>query len=62
MPMTRILIPAHDEAGTIETTLARLGEVVSGSVRLLVVADNCSDATAMLVAHAGRGYRALRSG
>jgi len=54
MPMTRILIPAHDEAGTIETTLARLGEVVSESVRLLVVADNCSDATATLVAQAGQ--------
>ena len=53
MPTTRILIPAHNEAGTIEATLDRLASIVSGRVRLLVVADNCSDATAQLVQQAG---------
>jgi len=53
MPTTRILIPAHNEAGTIEATLDRLASIVSDQVRLLVVADNCSDATAMLVRQAG---------
>lgn len=53
MPTTRILIPAHNEAGTIETTLDRLASIVSDDVRLLVVADNCSDPTANLVRQAG---------
>lgn len=53
MPTTRILIPAHNEAGTIETTLDRLASIVSDKVRLLVVADNCSDETAKLVQQAG---------
>lgn len=53
MPTTRILIPAHNEAGTIETTLRQLDAIVSDQVRLLVVADNCSDATASLVRQAG---------
>ena len=52
-PTTRILIPAHNEAGTIETTLERLASIVSEEVSLLVVADNCSDATATLVRQAG---------
>ncbi|MBL9067149.1 MAG: glycosyltransferase [Sphingopyxis sp.] len=53
MPTTRILIPAHNEAGTIETTLARLTSIVADDVRLLVVADNCSDLTAKIVRQAG---------
>ena len=53
LPTTRILIPAHNEAGTIETTLDRLASIVSADVRLLVVADNCSDPTADLVRRAG---------
>lgn len=53
MPTTRILIPAHNEVGTIETTLSRLDTIVSDDVRLLVVADNCSDETADLVRRAG---------
>ena len=53
MPTTRILIPAHNEAGTIEKTLDRLASVVSDHVRLLVVADNCTDPTADLVRRAG---------
>ena len=53
MPTTRILIPAHNEAGTIEATLDRLASIVSDDVSLLVVADNCSDPTADLVRRAG---------
>lgn len=53
MPTARILIPAHNEAGTIETTLDRLASIVSDDVRLLVVADNCSDETAQTVRQAG---------
>lgn len=53
MPTTRILIPAHNEAGTIEVTLARLAAIVADDVRLLVVADNCSDETANIVRRAG---------
>ena len=53
MPTTRILIPAHNEAGTIETTLNRLAPIVADDVRLLVVADNCSDKTAKTVRQAG---------
>ena len=53
MPTTRILIPAHNEAATIKTTLDQLASIISDDVRLLVVADNCSDATATLVRQAG---------
>lgn len=53
MPITRILIPAHNEAAMIEKTLERLAPVVSGKVRLLVVADNCLDATAAIARQAG---------
>lgn len=53
MPTTRILIPAHNEAGMIETTLDRLASIVADDVRLLVVADNCSDETAKIVRQAG---------
>ena len=53
MPITRILIPAHNEAATIEKTLERLAPVVSAKVSVLVVADNCLDATAAIVRQAG---------
>jgi cellulose synthase/poly-beta-1,6-N-acetylglucosamine synthase-like glycosyltransferase len=53
MPTTRILIPAHNEAGTIEATLDQLTAIVADNVRLLVVADNCTDETANIVRQAG---------
>ena len=53
MASTRILIPAHNEAGSIEATLDRLAVILSEDVRLLVVADNCSDATATIVRQSG---------
>lgn len=53
VPTTKILIPAHNEAATIETTLRQLEPILSEQVGLLVVSDNCSDATADLVRRAG---------
>lgn len=46
-----ILIPAHDEAATIGGTVRHL--LRCREYRLLVVADNCSDATAQIARDAG---------
>jgi cellulose synthase/poly-beta-1,6-N-acetylglucosamine synthase-like glycosyltransferase len=48
-----ILVPAHDEAPGIATTLAALLKQLAPGDRLLVVADNCSDDTAHVAAAAG---------
>ncbi|MHA6723771.1 glycosyltransferase family 2 protein [Sphingomonas sp. RS2018] len=48
-----VLIPAHDEAGGIAETLAALQAVAGPSVSTLVVADNCSDATATIARACG---------
>jgi cellulose synthase/poly-beta-1,6-N-acetylglucosamine synthase-like glycosyltransferase len=53
LPSTCILIPAHNEASIILDTLERLRPLLSNDIRLLVVADNCSDETARLVRQAG---------
>lgn len=51
-PKTAILIPAHDEAAIIGRTLAGLPR--SGpDLRVVVVADNCSDDTAAVAKFAG---------
>jgi len=48
-----VLMPAHDEAAGIEPAIrAVLGQLGAGD-RLLVVADNCSDATAAVARAAG---------
>ena len=48
-----VLMPAHDEADGIEPAIrAALAQLVPGD-RLLVVADNCSDATAAVARAAG---------
>ena len=48
-----VLMPAHDEAAGIEPAIrAVLGQLDAGD-RLLVVADNCSDATAAIARAAG---------
>jgi cellulose synthase/poly-beta-1,6-N-acetylglucosamine synthase-like glycosyltransferase len=52
-PSIAVLIPAHDEEENIETTLLRIKEDLLPSDRLLVVADNCVDQTAVLAAQAG---------
>ncbi|MEJ6781136.1 glycosyltransferase family 2 protein [Aminobacter sp. Piv2-1] len=52
-PSAAILVPAHDEAdGIAETVRGLRGQLRPGD-RLLVVADNCTDGTAMLAREAG---------
>jgi hypothetical protein len=41
-----VLIPAHDEERTLGRLLATLGDAMRAGDRVIVVADNCSDATA----------------
>lgn len=50
-----IVVPAHNEAGGIESTLCSLHRIdwASDRVRLYVVADNCTDHTAELAEAAG---------
>jgi cellulose synthase/poly-beta-1,6-N-acetylglucosamine synthase-like glycosyltransferase len=68
-PKTTILMPAHNEALNISTTLKNLLPIVTDKIRILVVADNCNDNTAALVKdmgidvierqaplHRGKGY------
>jgi len=51
-PRTAIVVPAHDEAAVIAQTLAELPGSES-SVRVVVVADNCTDDTAGIAGSAG---------
>jgi len=48
-----VLIPAHDEESGIGATLAALFAVAPPGTRVLVVADNCTDATAALARETG---------
>jgi len=50
---TVILMPAHNEAGGIAATLARLAPALDDWTRLIVVADNCADETAAIARNAG---------
>jgi len=50
---TAVIIPAHDEAAVIEPTLQALRAVSPPDTRVLVIADNCSDATAELARRSG---------
>ncbi|XZE44544.1 glycosyltransferase family 2 protein [Pirellulaceae bacterium SH467] len=52
LPVT-ILIPAHNEASGIAKTLELLKQEVAPGDRILVVADNCSDATASIAREHG---------
>jgi cellulose synthase/poly-beta-1,6-N-acetylglucosamine synthase-like glycosyltransferase len=52
-PRTAVLIPAHNEAACIGTTLQALQPQLLPGDRLLVVADNCSDETADVARAAG---------
>jgi cellulose synthase/poly-beta-1,6-N-acetylglucosamine synthase-like glycosyltransferase len=45
-PRVAVLVPAHDEQAVIGKTLDSIGLQLTGKDRLVVVADNCSDATA----------------
>lgn len=53
VPSTCILIPAHDEAKIIAQTLVRLGTILDPSIRVVVVADNCTDDTAAIARQHG---------
>ena len=46
VPSYAVVMPAHDEAGTIAGPIAAVGRPLAPGARLLVVADNCSDTTA----------------
>jgi cellulose synthase/poly-beta-1,6-N-acetylglucosamine synthase-like glycosyltransferase len=48
-----VLMPAHDEAGGIEPAIRAALDQLDPGDRLLVVADNCSDATAAVARAAG---------
>ncbi len=48
-----VVIPAHNEVGTIEATLQSTLEQISPSGRVLVVADNCTDQTESISHAAG---------
>lgn len=53
LPDAVIVMPAHNEAGGLGACLTALKPVVPGDVRILVVADNCGDATADIARDAG---------
>ncbi|MBM3152086.1 MAG: glycosyltransferase [Chloroflexi bacterium] len=46
VPATAVIVLAHNEAGVIESTVASVLAVMERHDSLLVVADNCTDATA----------------
>lgn len=48
-----IIVPAHDEAAILESRLSALAAAVEGRARILLVADNCSDATAEIARRVG---------
>lgn len=48
-----VVVPAHDESEAILPTLSDIREQLRAGDRLLVVADNCTDDTASVVAAAG---------
>lgn len=52
-PPFAVLIPAHNEAAGIAATVAAARAQLRAEDRLLVIADNCSDATASLAQAAG---------
>lgn len=52
-PLIAVLMPAHDEAAVIAATVGGILPQLNPGDRLLVVADNCGDATAQVAAGAG---------
>jgi cellulose synthase/poly-beta-1,6-N-acetylglucosamine synthase-like glycosyltransferase len=52
-PSIAVLVPAHDEAEGIGATLATIVPQLAAGDRLLVVADNCVDATAAVARELG---------
>lgn len=73
-PAVGVLIPAHNEESVLTSTLSNVKSQLQSEDRLVVIADNCSDATAKLahgmdvevierhdLEHRGKGY-ALAAG
>nr|HET7859965.1 glycosyltransferase family 2 protein [Caldimonas sp.] len=52
-PRVAILVPAHDEANGIAATVRAIAAQLGAGDRVVVVADNCSDATAEVAAASG---------
>jgi hypothetical protein len=52
-PSVAVLVPAHNEEQNIDATLFRIKTELLPSERLVVVADNCVDQTALLAMRAG---------
>jgi cellulose synthase/poly-beta-1,6-N-acetylglucosamine synthase-like glycosyltransferase len=52
-PRVSILVPAHDEESVISSTVRGLRAALAPGDELIVVADNCSDATAVVARSAG---------
>lgn len=52
-PSIAVLVPAHDEAEGIRDTLVSIQSQLADGDRLLVVADNCTDATAAVATACG---------
>ena len=52
-PRVAVLVPAHDEALSIEATIASILPELRDRDRLLIVADNCADHTEMFARAAG---------
>lgn len=52
-PRLAVIVPAHNEAGSIAATVAAICPHLRDGDRLLVVADNCTDATAAVARSAG---------
>jgi cellulose synthase/poly-beta-1,6-N-acetylglucosamine synthase-like glycosyltransferase len=48
-----VVIPAHNEEINLKSTLAELSSALTGKTDLVVVADNCNDATATIARSAG---------
>ncbi|MBD2022170.1 glycosyltransferase, partial [Leptolyngbya sp. FACHB-36] len=53
LPRTAILVPAHNEASGIAATLESLLPQLTHNDQLIVIADNCTDATATVARQAG---------
>lgn len=53
LPTYAVLMPAHNEAGTITAPVAAVLQQLAPGARLLVIADNCSDTTAAEARAAG---------
>lgn len=53
LPTFTILIPAHNEAGTINKTLEVINQQITSNEKVLVVADNCTDDTAVIARRYG---------